>query len=158
MKTKIRVLILCAASAMALLRPHAAAGNDGARVELIRVANERPSTPVWQTRRRADDPGILRSVLIEPERRVLGFGYSKKPEGIAITGVMENSPAQRAGVQAGDVILKIDGNNVADLTEPDVRRIFDGKETFVFVLRTREGVLRTVGITKQRWGDFAGRK
>jgi S1-C subfamily serine protease len=38
-------------------------------------------------------------------------------DGVAIAGVMGGSPADRAGLQAGDVIQRVDGKNVTDPSE-----------------------------------------
>ncbi|MBS82724.1 MAG: serine peptidase [Gammaproteobacteria bacterium] len=39
------------------------------------------------------------------------FGM-KKPSGAVVAKVLENSPAEKAGISAGDVILQFDGNNI----------------------------------------------
>jgi S1-C subfamily serine protease len=58
-------------------------------------------------------------------------------EGILVVSVDENGPAAKAGVKAGDVIMKIDGKAVSD--SEDVRRevsaLESGKETSLTVQR-----------------------
>ncbi len=39
------------------------------------------------------------------------------PQGVLINGVLQNSPAAKAGIQPGDVILKVAGHAVADVPE-----------------------------------------
>lgn len=136
----------------------AAAASGRQETEWIRAASETPielPTSDWRRRR---DPGGFAALSLDPDRRVLGFSYGRNGDGVEITAVMENSPAQKAGLRAGDTILKIDGNEIRGLDEQAVKRIFDGKETFVFLLRTRDGVLRSLGVTKQRLRDFRVRR
>ena len=51
------------------------------------------------------------------------FGIAKDkstgalPQGVLINGVLQNSPAAKAGIQPGDLILKVAGQVVADLPE-----------------------------------------
>jgi serine protease Do len=41
------------------------------------------------------------------------YGLAGEPRGVGVNGVVENSPAAKAGVQKGDVILAYDGERVA---------------------------------------------
>ncbi len=51
------------------------------------------------------------------------FGIAKDkntgalPQGVLINGVLQNSPAAKAGIQPGDLILKVAGQGVADVPE-----------------------------------------
>jgi len=51
------------------------------------------------------------------------FGIAKDkstgalPQGVLINGVLQNSPAAKAGIQPGDLILKVAGEGVADVPE-----------------------------------------
>jgi S1-C subfamily serine protease len=51
------------------------------------------------------------------------FGIAKDkntgefPRGVLINGVLQNSPAAKAGIQPGDLILKVAGQGVADVPE-----------------------------------------
>ena len=51
------------------------------------------------------------------------FGIAKDkstgalPQGVLINGVLQNSPAAKAGIQPGDLILKVAGHVVADVPE-----------------------------------------
>jgi serine protease Do len=56
-----------------------------------------------------------------PARGWLGVLLSdEEGEGVMVTGVKENSPAQKAGLQEGDRILELDGQKIA--RSQDVRR------------------------------------
>jgi S1-C subfamily serine protease len=60
-----------------------------------------------------------------------------KPDVLVISGVLPDSPAEKAGVKGGDVLLKINGVRPADLkTAVDVfRALKPGKKATVRVLR-----------------------
>ena len=55
-----------------------------------------------------------REEQIDPDRPVLGINLDGPAEdgGVVLGGVMENSPAEKAGLQAGDVVMEIDGDRV----------------------------------------------
>ena len=51
------------------------------------------------------------------QRPWLGVSLGDTRDGVSIMSVMDDSPAQDAGLQAGDVVLAIDGRSVADAGE-----------------------------------------
>jgi C-terminal processing protease CtpA/Prc len=58
-------------------------------------------------------------------------------KGVLVESVVEDSPAEKAGIKAGDIIFKIDGERIWD-TEDLVRAIADmktDKETPIVILR-----------------------
>ena len=40
-----------------------------------------------------------------------------EPRGALVASVAENSPSDKAGIKAGDIILKFDGTNIKEMTE-----------------------------------------
>ncbi|HEX9627164.1 MAG TPA: Do family serine endopeptidase [Acidiferrobacterales bacterium] len=48
---------------------------------------------------------------------VQALGLDIKPEGLVVTGIVRNSPAHRAGLEPGDVILSIDGKKLNNARE-----------------------------------------
>ncbi|MBD3232855.1 MAG: PDZ domain-containing protein [candidate division Zixibacteria bacterium] len=80
-------------------------------------------------------------VVIEDLNEQLGeyFGV-KNGDGILIDEVLEDSPAKKAGLKAGDVIVKVDGKDVEDIDE--LREILaekeDGEKIEVVVLREKK--------------------
>jgi serine protease Do len=80
----------------------------------------------------------------------LGLG---KPMGAAVGTVEENSPAAKAGLEAGDVILKIDGRNIegsADLSRT-IRALKPGTKVTLNVWRG--GKTRDVPLTVAEFKD-----
>ncbi|HYN40346.1 MAG TPA: PDZ domain-containing protein, partial [Thermoanaerobaculia bacterium] len=53
--------------------------------------------------------------------RRVSFGtmpdFSFEGPGVKVEGVVPGSPAEKAGVKAGDVVLKLDGKDVANLRD-----------------------------------------
>ncbi len=71
-------------------------------------------TPIWVGAEFRDlDPGLHEVLRVPLEQR-----------GVLVTRVRENSPSQRAGLQAGDVLLRADGRDLAGAQD-----LFDFLET-----------------------------
>ncbi len=77
----------------------------------------------------------------------VGVQTSTDPKGVEITDVAENSPAAKAGLQDGDVITAIDGNDIAsaDAVRSAVQAKQSGDE--ISVTYTRNGQSSTVKVT-----------
>lgn len=100
-------------------------------------------------------------------RRTIGIGVSSLSEqlgeyfgveggkGILITSVSKDSPASRAGLKAGDVIIGIDGNEVNNSMEI-VRALNAEKEGDVTLTVLRNKKKRTVTVTPEasKGGDL----
>lgn len=63
--------------------------------------------------------------------------YVKKEDRVAISEPYEGTPAQRAGVKAGDVILSIDGTDVKGMPVDKVSSMLKGTPGSSFVLKVR---------------------
>ena len=100
----------------------------------------------------ADD---FESITQESEGETVGIGvyvnYSQEYNAIKILSVMQDSPAHKAGIKAGDVVIKIEGESVSDLgyyvaldrvkgesgTSVTLTLIRDGKEITVSAVRKK---------------------
>lgn len=80
----------------------------------------------------------------------IGIAYLHTEDGLLLSGVTSGGPAEAGGLQAGDLIVAVDGQSV--LTEPDTDVIaswFKGKEgSKVKVTYRRDNVRRTVTLTR----------
>ena len=58
-------------------------------------------------------------------------------EGIGIHDIMDDSPAERAGIKSGDVIIKIDGKKVTDVADlkTNINRVGIGGQLTLTILR-----------------------
>lgn len=72
-----------------------------------------------------------------PAKAYLGVGYqvisqqiallNQVPQGMYVVNVVSDSPAEKAGIQVGDIIFKIDGNTVGDNSEA-LSTVISGKK------------------------------
>jgi serine protease Do len=119
-------------------------------------------SPLFQ-RRRGDNGGEL-SFFLANSRRI-GVStmelnkqlaeYFGVADGVLVTSVMEDSPAAKAGVRAGDVITAIDGEKVdspGDLS----RAINRKKEGDVTLTVIRNKSQQTFRVTPKEGGGFSG--
>jgi serine protease Do len=106
----------------------------------------------------AEGKGRLGITYTEIDGQLAHYFKSPKESAILINSVAEESPAGRAGLKAGDLLIKIDGVSVeegSDLQEA-VRDIEDGKATSVTVWRDGRSVelsvtLEEPKVTARKW-------
>ncbi|RCX17855.1 carboxyl-terminal processing protease [Anaerobacterium chartisolvens] len=72
----------------------------------------------------------------------IGISMSKIGDHIKVTKVFESSPAERAGVYAGDIIVSIGGVNTADMAVKDAVELIRGQKGSRVVLGILRGDLR----------------
>ena len=75
--------------------------------------------------------------------------YFKVEKGVLVTSVDENGPAAKAGLKAGDVIVKFDGEAIADADDlrDQVRKAESGKDVALTVQRDGRPVDLTVKLS-----------
>lgn len=75
-------------------------------------------------------------------------GYFGVKEGVLVRAVLDNSPAQKAGIKAGDVITKLDGAAVAGPGElSNAVRMASAKRTYTLeLMRERKPVTLTITV------------
>lgn len=70
----------------------------------------------------------------------VGMEIGKRDGVLVVIAPIKDSPAERAGITAGDVLLQIDGESTADLSVDEaVQRIRGEKGTMVSLMLVREG-------------------
>lgn len=100
-------------------------------------------------------PGILSPMLGVEAEPVMGqlaqyFGVS---EGVLVRSVMKGSPAERAGIKAGDVVVRVDDLKVATPAEITGRlRSTRNRSVGVALVRDRHEMAFTVDLSDSRSG------
>ncbi|MGP0071610.1 MAG: PDZ domain-containing protein [Bryobacteraceae bacterium] len=93
----------------------------------------------------------MRSAMLGVEAEALGdqlAGYFGVKEGVLVRSVLDNTPAQKAGMKAGDVITKVDGMTVTAPSELSsaVRSASSKKSYAVDLLRDHKPMTVTVTV------------
>jgi Do/DeqQ family serine protease len=86
------------------------------------------------------------------------FGIAKisgeLPKGVLINGVLQNSPAAKAGIQPGDLVMQVGGHNVTDVPEmlSRVAALMPGEAVTVSIWRNGKSLALNVtpGIRPER--------
>ncbi|MCP4849467.1 MAG: PDZ domain-containing protein [Verrucomicrobiaceae bacterium] len=93
---------------------------------------------------------------IDPDRPMLGVQMSEEDEGVVISGLLPNSPAQRSGLREGDIILEVDNMKTEQMSEvvDYVSTRKAGDEVELLVLRGEDE--RRFSVKLARWEDLAG--
>jgi peptidase M28-like protein/PDZ domain-containing protein len=110
----------------------------------------------------ANRPGALTFVAAPPPQMLSsGSGYgaylgtipdmSESPGGVRITGTRAGSPAERAGLTAGDVITVIGTKTIANLYDmTDALRSHQAGDTVLIVVKRDTTVLRLIAVLGKR--------
>jgi carboxyl-terminal processing protease len=81
----------------------------------------------------------------------LGMEIGIKNNQITVISPMDNSPAIRAGVMAGDIIVEIDGQKVTDLSIDKVSSLLRGEiGTEISLVLKRQGIDKTIDLKLTR--------
>jgi membrane-associated protease RseP (regulator of RpoE activity) len=114
-----------------------------------------PTAPPQQWNQ--DSPGYL-GARLQPLTSGLREAFEVPADvGTLVVEVYENSPAQRADLRAGDVLIRMDRKTIHDIA--DVRRVLDyfgaGEAVQVEIIRDRKPLTLTVELGEQR--GYGGR-
>ena len=97
-------------------------------------------------------PEEYKAYLMYSANEYAGIGVTIQPEvtdgGFKIVSVTAQSPAESAGLVAGDVILAVDGTDVSSKTLSEVQQLIRAKldKTITFSIRGEDGHTRTVSV------------
>lgn len=81
----------------------------------------------------------------------IGVTYSMTDEGGKIASVLQETPASEAGLQAEDIIIKVDDVSILDKTNDEVKALVTGQEgTNVKVTILRDGKEMDFNITRRK--------
>lgn len=90
----------------------------------------------------------------------IGVQFQSQANGLnLITRVFRDSPAEKAGVQAGDIIHSIDGTVVDNMSADEIKKLVQGEiGTDVTIVFLREGKYVTLDITRGEIGHTVNGK
>lgn len=114
-------------------RPDSADGRSGSR------GNSQRSSDVLK------EVGLEVAPLTNALRRE--YRLDKDAEGLLIVGVAQNSVAQNAGIREGDLLIQVNGRNVADLS--DLRGAVTGDGKSVVLMVGRDGQTFIVSLSSE---------
>lgn len=92
------------------------------------------------------DPVTLRSVNEEQKGKYYGIGtkINKYGDNLTIIAPIKGTPADRLGLQSGDIIVKIDGKATASMSIDDAMSVLRGTEGSKVVLKIRRANIPTL--------------
>ena len=76
---------------------------------------------------------------VEPRRGMVGIQLQEKEGQFYVFRVFKNSPAEKAGLKDGDLILRVNGRDAAGLTLPEVLNQFNGDPDSLVDVAVRRG-------------------
>ena len=87
----------------------------------------------------------MQNFITEANGSLCGVGIiissDKNNDTCIISDVLKNSPAEKAGLKAGDKIISVDGNNISGLSVSDISALTKGKNnTKVVISIYRDGL------------------
>ena len=97
----------------------------------------------------------LQSVMEQKDNAYVGIGVTitilEDDQGFEVTRIEPDSPAQAGGVQAGDIIVAVDGVRVTEVGAETAQNMVGGKEgTAVTITVLREGKELDLALTRRR--------
>ena len=75
-----------------------------------------------------DDQKSNLDMLTKGKYGGVGIQIGKRDDAITVIAPTEDSPAKRAGIMAGDILIKIDGNDTKSMSMDDAAKLIRGKE------------------------------
>lgn len=90
----------------------------------------------------------LPSVALRADMPVVGLMLEQLKAGIGISAVFQNSPADQAGLRAGDILLRVNGTDATGMDPAAVSKLMDEKKTVELEVKSRDGKIKTVRLGK----------
>ncbi len=121
---------------------------EGKKKTVTMVTDRRPDPSAMAAVQKAKENGQL-GIQLEPSTPEVNrsLGRDAKAGGVVIKGVSPYSPAQKAGLQAGDVILKVENRGVSS-PEDVARTVRESTKAVVGMLVERDGGTLFIAVRK----------
>ena len=90
--------------------------------------------------------------LIKPQSGFMGVNLRQTERGVEITNVTADSPAQKGGLDRGDVVIKVNGESFTEIDKliPRVKSFPPGEEIRLTVLRDGNEIVADVVLGEER--------
>ena len=99
-----------------------------------------------------DDQKSSLDMLTNGQYGGIGIQIGKRDDVITVIAPTEDSPAKRAGIMAGDVLIKIDGNDTKSMSMDDAAKLIRGKkgtDVILTIERFSEGAPLDFTLTRE---------
>ena len=120
----------------------------------------KPSVKVWKNRYRTlkfgeTKRGWLGVRIQDVTKEIAEAEELDKPRGALVASVAENSPSEKAGIQAGDIILEFNGVEIKQMKELPtiVARTEVGKNVDVKIWRNKKEITKKVLLGRLETSD-----
>ena len=80
----------------------------------------------------------------------IGIEVQEKDGNVVVVAPIENSPAQKAGLRSGDIILKVDGQPVKDIADAVQRILGPAGTSVTLTIQTSSGVTKDITLTRAK--------
>ena len=96
--------------------------------------------------------GQLEDLYAQIEGNFVGLGVELKtaPDGLLVVHVIPNSPAQRAGIRAGDHLVGVGGRSIGGLSVDEAAHLLQGPEGSLVTLAVARGPGAPRAVTVRR--------
>lgn len=90
-------------------------------------------------------------------KKMFGMRLGGSDKGVRVTAVYQGSPADKAGVRAGDLITGLNGGNIVGMAAAEfTRRMMDAQDPSTLEVTARDGGKRVVSLTRIDGGSLSG--
>ncbi len=90
-------------------------------------------------------------------KKVVGMRLGESAKGVRVTSVYQGSPADQAGIRAGDLLTGLNGENTIGMAATEFsRRMMDAPDPSTVEVTTKDGGKRTVSLTRIDAGSLSG--
>jgi S1-C subfamily serine protease len=77
--------------------------------------------------------------MAPPENFVLGLSFAPSADGPRVTGFQKGSPAERAGLKIGDLVLGADGRYTKTMSAAELKAYFEGPRYHADLIVVHDG-------------------
>lgn len=80
--------------------------------------------------------------VFDPNKKIFGLSFTKGPQGHRVTSIFKGSPADKAGIVAGDLLLSINQMEVSSFTAQQLLEKLNENDTALLTLKSKKALLK----------------